>query len=82
MTSLRYRRRRLQQAAAITLPIVFALVMTTRPVRSAATVAAATDLAVVDLRTEFKANPAGIDVTAPRFSWRLESSRRGVMQTA
>ncbi len=80
MTTLRSKRRRLQQAA-IALPIFLALVAS-RPLRSAGTTAAATDLAVVDLRTEFKANPAGIDVMAPRFSWRLESSRRGVMQAA
>lgn len=31
---------------------------------------------------EYRTNPLGIDVTAPRFSWRLESERRGVRQTA
>ena len=39
-------------------------------------------LQVADLRTEYKTNPVGIDVPAPRLSWKIESSRRGTMQTA
>lgn len=36
---------------------------------------------VCDLKSEYQTNPIGIDV-APRFSWRLESDKRGVLQTA
>jgi alpha-L-rhamnosidase len=43
---------------------------------------AATPVTVSHLRCEFKENPLGIDVLAPRLSWRLNSSRRGEMQTA
>src|SRR5579871_5207114 len=34
------------------------------------------------LRCEYKVNPLGIDVAAPRLSWTLESKRRGQMQAA
>jgi len=37
---------------------------------------------VFDLQTEYKTNPLGIDVTKPRFSWKLESERRAQAQTA
>jgi alpha-L-rhamnosidase len=37
---------------------------------------------VVRLRTNAAAEPLGIDTPRPRFSWALESERRGVMQTA
>ncbi len=37
---------------------------------------------VVDLRCEYRTNPLGIDVVAPRFSWRLESERAGAAQRA
>ena len=37
---------------------------------------------VVELRTEYETDPVGIDSKAPRMSWRLTSSRRGVAQTA
>src|SRR5205814_355320 len=35
-----------------------------------------------DLRTEYQANPVGIDARAPRLSWKIESPRRGTVQTA
>ena len=35
---------------------------------------------VVDLRCEYRTNPLGIDVVAPRFSWQLESERAGAAQ--
>jgi len=35
-----------------------------------------------DLRVEYMKNPVGIDVLQPRFSWKMESSERGVSQTA
>lgn len=37
---------------------------------------------VVNLRTEYKVNPVGIDIRQPRLSWQLASSERGVLQTA
>ena len=39
-------------------------------------------LTVVNLRTEYKENPLGLDVLKPRLSWHLQSDRRGVLQTA
>lgn len=36
----------------------------------------------VELRTEHRANPEGIDATAPRLSWQVESGERGQRQTA
>jgi alpha-L-rhamnosidase len=39
-------------------------------------------LSVVELRTEYASNPIGIDVRAPRLSWKLHSAARGVAQTA
>jgi alpha-L-rhamnosidase len=35
-----------------------------------------------DLQTEYLDSPLGIDQDAPRFSWRLASTRRGAAQTA
>ena len=37
---------------------------------------------VEHLRTEYSANPIGIDEPAPRLSWMLHSDRRGTHQTA
>src|SRR5437762_5562505 len=37
---------------------------------------------IVDLRCEYKVNPLGIESPAPRLSWRLEGSGRGIAQTA
>ncbi|MBI5690548.1 MAG: glycoside hydrolase family 78 protein [Verrucomicrobia bacterium] len=37
---------------------------------------------VVDLRCEYLAAPEGVDVRAPRLSWRLEASHRGAAQKA
>ena len=34
------------------------------------------------LKCEYRANPLGIDVTRPRFSWTLASKERGAVQTA
>src|SRR6266576_4502662 len=42
-------------------------------------------LSVADLRTEYKEDPLGIDVTRPRLSWQLQSlpaNARGVTQSA
>ncbi|QYJ14959.1 Alpha-L-rhamnosidase [Rubrobacter xylanophilus DSM 9941] len=37
---------------------------------------------VTGLKSEYVRNPVGIDTERPRFSWRLESGRRGVAQSA
>jgi alpha-L-rhamnosidase len=34
------------------------------------------------LRCEYRVNPLGIDVTAPRLSWEMHDARRGAAQTA
>ncbi len=39
-------------------------------------------LTISHLRTEYLVNPLGIDERAPRFSWILESHRRGARQVA
>lgn len=38
------------------------------------------DLRVTGLRCEYLVDPRGIDETAPRLSWRIESARRGARQ--
>lgn len=48
-----------------------------------ATIAHATEpLRVSGLTCEFAVDPLGVDVAAPRLSWRLDSDRRGAKQTA
>jgi alpha-L-rhamnosidase len=39
-------------------------------------------LLVTDLSCEHKINPIGIDIKAPRMSWKLSGSGRNIMQTA
>ncbi len=39
-------------------------------------------LKVYDLRTEYRANPIGIDAAAPRFGWKLSSDGTNVIQSA
>jgi alpha-L-rhamnosidase len=39
-------------------------------------------IAVVDLRTEFVSEPLGVETRKPQLSWRIESDRRGVHQSA
>jgi alpha-L-rhamnosidase len=43
---------------------------------------AAAALSVAELRTEYAANPLGIDVRAPRLSWQMRAATRGATQTA
>jgi hypothetical protein len=42
----------------------------------------ASPVKVVDLRCEFQTNPVAVNTPLPRFSWRIETAERGVMQTA
>ena len=42
----------------------------------------AQDLTVKDLTCEHKKNPIGIDVTQPRFSWKIIGTGNNIMQTA
>lgn len=37
---------------------------------------------ISNLTCEYRTNPIGIDVTSPRFSWQLQTDRRGAKQTA
>ncbi|MCM5528420.1 alpha-L-rhamnosidase [Parasegetibacter sp. NRK P23] len=37
---------------------------------------------IEDLKTEYTATPLGVDVAAPRFSWRMSTNERGARQTA
>ena len=39
-------------------------------------------LSVAKMTCEYVVNPLGIDVDRPRFSWTLESTRRGQLQSA
>jgi len=49
---------------------------------AALTVAAPDRLHVTDLRCEGRTDPCGVDAPAPRLSWRIESERYHVLQTA
>ena len=40
------------------------------------------DLSVVSLRCEHKADPSGVEASAPSLSWQLKSDERSVLQTA
>lgn len=37
---------------------------------------------ITNLRTEYRTNPLGIDITAPRLSWQMQTDRQGARQTA
>lgn len=39
-------------------------------------------LKIMKPRCEYKENPVGIDVPIPRISWKLDSDKKGVLQTA
>jgi alpha-L-rhamnosidase len=39
-------------------------------------------LKVTDLKCEYASNPVGLDIQAPRLSWRIESGQRGVIQAS
>ena len=39
-------------------------------------------LHIYDLKTEYRKNPYGIDAKNPRFSWKIKSDGRGVVQEA
>ena len=45
-------------------------------------VPAASAMTVINLRTEYKENPVGIDARKPRLSWQLQSKARNVAQSA
>ena len=72
--------RRLRGSApALVLGAAFPLLLS---VVQAPAVAAKAGVEVVGPRTEYKENPLGLDARQPRLSWRLESGRRGVAQSA
>ena len=67
----------------LTLALTLAMVLTLLNWGLPAAGAAAGDFQIVGLKTNNMANPIGIDtVTAPRFSWRMESDVIGQCQTA
>lgn len=37
---------------------------------------------ITTLTTEYRSNPLGIDITAPRLAWRMDTDRMGARQTA
>ena len=39
------------------------------------------NIGVYDIRTENLKNPEGIDITTPRFSWKISSDGSNVVQT-
>jgi len=39
-------------------------------------------LQIIDLKTDYRREPMGLDAAHPRLSWKLISNRRGVMQTS
>lgn len=43
---------------------------------------AATAFSLYGLTCEFEANPAGVETTAPRFSWKCNRPERGYVQSA
>lgn len=40
------------------------------------------DVAVIDLQCEYLDNPIGVDVDAPRLTWKIEDARQGAFQYA
>jgi alpha-L-rhamnosidase len=68
--------------ALVTLAIGLAASPPLHGSQRAASAAAGDSVDVVDLRTEYKVNPVGIDVMTPRFGWRLQATRRAVSQSA
>ena len=40
------------------------------------------DLKLSNLRCDYRVNPMGTDITAPKLSWEIQSSHKGVMQSA
>src|SRR5262245_8457686 len=56
------------------------LLMSLLPIASIS--ASQSPLKLVELRTEYKENPLGIDSRKPRLSWQLLASGRAVMQSA
>ena len=40
------------------------------------------DFEVTDLRCEYLNQPVGVDVTSPRLSWKMSTTRRGAVQSA
>ena len=40
------------------------------------------DFEITDLRCEYLMNPVGLDVIAPRLSWKMHTTRKGAMQSS
>ena len=67
-------------AMSRTLVVVLALAVSHWPCADGAE--ALSEMKVCALRCEYLENPVGIDETAPRLSWHVESGKRGQKQTA
>ena len=63
----------------IALPFLLLLVLATGLLEP---IVAAGKTIATELRTEWLPDPIGVDSTAPRLSWRMESNERGQKQTA
>jgi alpha-L-rhamnosidase len=59
-----------------------AMSQTSAPPVAAAAAGPADAVKVAKLHTEYRENPLGLDAAKPRLSWQIESSRRGVTQSA
>lgn len=68
---------KLLKILSIALSLAFLMSMTFTPGVSAAQ----SDAVTVNLRTDYKTNPTGIDSANPVFSWEMKSSLRGILQT-
>ncbi|PRY02490.1 family 78 glycoside hydrolase catalytic domain [Allonocardiopsis opalescens] len=65
-----------------TLVLVLTSGLLAAPASAPPAAAAAAEVSVTDLRVQDAPRPLGTDAARPRLSWRLESQRRGVLQTA
>src|SRR5258708_12250612 len=78
-TSLQKSRKGPRAAGAASLALLV-LALSSPPLAQARTKDGA--LEVIRLRAEYLTNPLGIDVRKPRLGWQLQSSARGVVQSA
>lgn len=72
----------MRQSARILFPILLAVLLASSASAFGLSSAADSDLAVAQLEVEATVEPLGIDNVLPRFSWRLESPLRGVLQSS
>ena len=68
--------------AALGVVLLFLVGSLSRAAQPRATADKPVTLTPSELKCEYAVNPLGLDVSQPRFSWVLKSSRRGQMQSA